>query len=65
MIEYVVALYLTASTCAATPGCHVIQPGDGWPRGRLHRTQIGASKTTAYSHLERCLEAPTSRACRS
>jgi hypothetical protein len=30
MIEYVTALYRTASACAATIGCHVIQPGDGW-----------------------------------
>jgi hypothetical protein len=30
MIEYVTALYLTASTCAATLGCSVIKPGDGY-----------------------------------
>lgn len=30
MVEYLIALYLTASTCAGTPGCVVIKPGDGW-----------------------------------
>ena len=30
IIEYVVALHLTASACAATPGCYVIPPGDGY-----------------------------------
>lgn len=30
MIEYVTALYLTASACDATPGCWVLQPGKGY-----------------------------------
>jgi hypothetical protein len=30
MIEYVVALHLTAAACAHTPGCQVIPPGQGY-----------------------------------
>ena len=30
MIEYVVAFHLTAAICAVTPGCSVVQPGDGY-----------------------------------
>jgi hypothetical protein len=30
VIEYVTALYLSASACALTLGCHVIPPGEGY-----------------------------------
>lgn len=30
MIEYIAALYLTASICAATMGCVVLPPGQGY-----------------------------------
>lgn len=30
MIEYVIALHLTAAVCAQTPGCYVLPPGQGY-----------------------------------